>query len=484
MRSVRTKKQIGPRIVAAQRVPALRSRCGVDAMGARQRLDAIAAAPRARACLVLTCCLIRCCPMGSSWSPSGRAARRGHDRQRSHRTRWATTSRAFAGRRRWTRLVDAHIDSAPPRLDSDNQAAVDVFYCDVVSVNAILAELRSPCSKNEKNPLQKAQLPSLCPLLLQPQFVLRRRVNSLHSWNSSLDAIASERVHQYDQCASFAAVQLFAVSALISYARGSRASPGIVNATLVHKYRCASTLRYLAPISVREASRGRHDSQKHLQRPRTHASVDAGSMAPKKRKGAKRPVGMLAPETKKEIDSKIEYQCKALLAQQSEPTKLLPRDHPRFFASIDATNVDDESLLSISLEDLPSDRVFLKDGGRGTNRKAVQLYLRDRLARAGRSDDADAKEVKRAKLREDGELDLEFADLDDLGRKVKWREALVDPASPTLKIPRDEFVERAGGKGKKFWEALSKERSATKVAKAKELGELWVSTRERTYTAS
>ncbi len=127
-----------------------RRRRGVDAMGVRQRLDAIAAAPRARACLVLACCLIRCCPMGSRWSPSGRAARWGHDRQRSGRARWATTSRAFAGRRRWTRLVGAHIDSAPPRLDSDSQTAVDVFYCDVVSVNAVLAEFRSSCSKTRK----------------------------------------------------------------------------------------------------------------------------------------------------------------------------------------------------------------------------------------------------------------------------------------------------------------------------------------------
>ena len=126
-----------------------RRRRGVDAMGVRQRLDAIAAAPRARACLVLACCLIRCCPMGSRWS-SGRAARWGHDRQRSRRARWATTSRAFAGRRRWTRLVGAHIDSAPPRLDSDSQTAVDVFYCDVVSVNAVLAEFRSSCSKTRK----------------------------------------------------------------------------------------------------------------------------------------------------------------------------------------------------------------------------------------------------------------------------------------------------------------------------------------------
>ena len=131
-----------------------RRRRGVDAMAVRQPLDAIAAAPRARAGLVLVCCLIRCCPMGSRWSPSGRAARWGHDRQRSRRARWATTSRAFAGRRRWTRLVGAHIDSATPRLDSDSQAAVDVFYCDAVSVNAVLAELRSPCSKNEKKTAQ------------------------------------------------------------------------------------------------------------------------------------------------------------------------------------------------------------------------------------------------------------------------------------------------------------------------------------------
>ena len=119
-------------------------------MAVRQPLDAIAAAPRARACLVLACCLIRCCPMGSRWSPSGRAARWGHDRQRSRRARWATTSRAFAGRRRWTRLVDAHIDSARPWLESESQAAVDVFYCDVVSVNAVLAEFRSSCSKTRK----------------------------------------------------------------------------------------------------------------------------------------------------------------------------------------------------------------------------------------------------------------------------------------------------------------------------------------------
>ena len=141
---------------------------GADIMGVRQRLDAIAAAPRARAGLVLVCCLIRCCPMGSRWSPSGRAARWGHDRQRSHHARWATTSRAYAGRRRWTRLVGAHIDSAPPRLDSDSQAAVAVFYCDVVSINAVLAELRSPCSKTKKTRSKSQSCQACAPCCYSP----------------------------------------------------------------------------------------------------------------------------------------------------------------------------------------------------------------------------------------------------------------------------------------------------------------------------
>ena len=192
----------------------------------------------------------------------------------------------------------------------------------------------------------------------------------------------------------------------------------------------------------------------------------------------------MAPATKKEIDKKIENQCKALLAKQSEPTKLLPREHPNFFASIDPTNVDDESLLSISLEDLPSDRVFQKDGGRGTNRKAVQLYLRDRIARAGRSDDADAKEVKRAKLREEGELDLEFADLDDGARKNAWRTALVIPGSCNLAVDQAEFVRRTGGIGQHFWTDLHRERAAAMADEARGRGELWRSDRDCTHTAS
>ena len=448
-------------------------------MGVRQRLDAIAAAPRARAGLVLVCCLIRCCPMGSRWSHSGRAARWGHDRQRSHRARWATTSRAFAGRRRWTRLVDAHIDSAPPRLDSDSQAAVDVFYCDVVSVNAVLAELRSPCSKNEKNPLQKPKLPSLCPLLLQPQFVLRRRVNSLHSWNSSLDATASERVHQYDQCASFAAVQLFAVSALISCARGHCTSFGLSTAASVHCYAARCRCVTLAPILVRDASRDRHVSQKHLQ---TYAFVDAGSMRTKRGKGNERPVGMMAPETKRKVDQSITFQREALLKEHGEPTKLLPRDHADFFTRMDATNVDDVPLAGLSQEDLA---VICKgDGGRGTNRTAVLYYLRDRLARATKPDEADAKEAKRACLREDGKLDLEFADLDDGARKDAWRAFLVDPASFELKIGVTRFLERTGGKGRHFYDQLARERSAAKVAKAKASGDVRTSDRKCTHTAS
>ena len=192
----------------------------------------------------------------------------------------------------------------------------------------------------------------------------------------------------------------------------------------------------------------------------------------------------MAPATKKEIDKKIENRCKALLAKQSEPTKLLPREHPNFFASIDPTNVDDESLLSISLEDLPSDRVFQKDGGRGTNRKAVQLYLKDRLARAAQPDAAGALTAKRAKLREDGKLDLEFTDLDDDARKNAWRKLLVIPGSCELAVGQREFVKRTGGSGSYFWSELSRERAAAMADEARGRGDLWASTRERAHTAS
>ncbi len=422
--------------------------------------------------------------MGSRWSHSGRAARWGHDRQRSHRARWATTSRAYAGRRRWTRLVGAHIDSAPPRLDSDSQAAVDVFYCDVVSVNAVLAELRSPCSKNEKNPLQKPQLPSLCPLLLQPQFVLRRRVNSLHSWNSSLDAIASERVHQYDQCASFAAVQLFAVSSVISYARGHCSSFGLSNADPLHCYAARCRCVTLAPISVRDASRGRHDSQKHLQRPRTHASVDAGSMPPKKRGGTQRPPGMMAPKTKEDTDRSIKKQREAIEDEYGGPTPLLPREHEDFFTSVDATNVhlNDERLTSLSLKD--ANNICPGDGGRGTNRSAVRDCLPDRRARHAQQTGADATGVERAAKRARGVFDLELQGLGRAEREAAWRKLLVIPGSKELAVGCSEFVKRAGGSGSHFWKDLSRERAAAMADEARGRGELWASDRERTHTAS
>ena len=205
-------------------------------------------------------------------------------------------------------------------------------------------------------------------------------------------------------------------------------------------------------------------------------------MPPQKRKGSQRPVGMLAPATKKEIDKKIEAQRKALLAEQSGPTELLPREHADFFTRMDATNVDDVPLAGLSQEDLA---VICKgDGGRGTNRDAVLKCLRDRLARAAQPGEADAKEAKRACLREEGKLDLEFKSLDDLGRKVKWREALVDPDSFDLKIGKTDFLERTGGIGKPFYERLALELRDARFAKAKASGDLWTSDRDRTRTAS
>lgn len=201
-----------------------------------------------------------------------------------------------------------------------------------------------------------------------------------------------------------------------------------------------------------------------------------------KRAGSTRPPGLLAPKTKAEIDKKIENQCKALLKEHGKPTELLPREHEDFFTRMDATNVDDVPLAGLTQEDLA---VICKgDGGRGTNRTAVQMYLRDRLARAAQPDVAGAVTAKRAKLREDGKLDLELTDLGDAAREEAWREALVDPASFDLKIDKADFVERAGGKGGGFWDRLYWERKDAKVAKAKASGEVKTSVRQRTHTAS
>ena len=205
-------------------------------------------------------------------------------------------------------------------------------------------------------------------------------------------------------------------------------------------------------------------------------------MPPKRRNGATNPPGMLKPQTKNEIDKKIETQRKALLAEQSGPTELLPRGHADFFTRIDATNVDDVPLAGLSQEDLA---VICKgDGGRGTNRNTVKQYLRDRLARAAQPDAAGALTAKRAKLREDGKLDLEFTDLDDDARKNAWRALLIDSASPELNIGKTLFLARTGGIGSSFYDQLAWERRDAAFVKAKASGALWTSDRERTYTAS
>ena len=461
----------------------LRAARGVDAMAVRQPLDAIAAAPRARACLVLACCLlIRCCPVGSRWS-SGGAARRGQDRQRSHRARWATTSRAYAGRRRWTRLVGAHIDSAPPRLDSDNQAAVDVFNCDVVSVNAVLADLRSPCSKTRKT---RHKRPEPFPLNKNtarkphgPQLrLLRQRYICSDTWRNRERVLRAEGTcscilqHIWPLCAS-ALARTPAVAA--------RQAPAD-SRTLNHCCCAADDTSFsVAPIETQPLdAAAAHKNTSAV----THAFADAGSMPQGKKRGSTLPPGQLSAATRTKVERSIELQRKAIEAQYGGPTKLLPRAHKGFFASIDASNVDDESLLSISLEDLPSDKVFYEDGGRGTSRKAVQQYLKDRLARAAKPDAAGALTAKRAKLREEGKLDFEFADLDDDARKNAWRKLLVIPGSCELAVGQREFVKRTGGSGSYFWSELSRERAAAMADEARGRGDLWASTRERAHTAS
>ena len=202
----------------------------------------------------------------------------------------------------------------------------------------------------------------------------------------------------------------------------------------------------------------------------------------KKRKGCERPVGMLSPEQKTKIDKSIVFQREALLAVHGKATELLPREHADFFTRMDATNVDDVPLAGLSQEDLA---VICKgDGGRGTNRTAVQMYLRDRLARAAQPDEAGAKEEKRAKLREEGKLDLELADLGDAARKEAWRTALVIPGSCELAMGQTEFRERTGGIGSHFWTDLARERAAAMADEARGRGEVKTSVRQRTHTAS
>jgi hypothetical protein len=205
-------------------------------------------------------------------------------------------------------------------------------------------------------------------------------------------------------------------------------------------------------------------------------------MSTKKRNGSQRPLGLLSAKSRTKVERSIELQREALLAAHGKATELLPRGHKDFFTRIDASNVDGVPLTGLSQEGLAV--ICIGDGGRGTNRTAVQMYLRDRLARATKPDETDAKEAKRAKLREDGELDLEFADLDDAGRQDAWRELLVIPGSCELSVKQSEFLRRTGGIGSHFWQRLSRERAAAMADEARGRGELWVSTRECTLTAS
>lgn len=207
-------------------------------------------------------------------------------------------------------------------------------------------------------------------------------------------------------------------------------------------------------------------------------------MRPKKRTGAQRPPGMLAPKSKDGADKSIEKQRKAIEAQYGGPTELLPRAHKGFFASVDATNVhlNDERLTSLSLKDAM--KICPGDGGRGTNRSAVRDWLRDRLARLAQQKGADANEVERAAKRARGEFPYELPGLSDEERKAAWRKLLIIPGSSELAVGRNEFVKRTGGSGGHFWEDLSRERAAAMADEARGRGELWASTRERTHTAS
>ena len=216
-------------------------------------------------------------------------------------------------------------------------------------------------------------------------------------------------------------------------------------------------------------------------RSRTHA-FDVGSMPKGKKRGSTRPPGVLAPKSKTDNERSIEKQRKAIEAEYGGPTPLLPRAHKGFYSSIDASNVDDERLTSLSLED--ANNICPGDGGRGTNRKAVRDCLRDRLARAAQPDDADAKEAERAAKRAKGELPYEFPDDDDATRKGKWRELLVIPGSCELAVGQTEFVKRAGGKGGGFWTDLQRERAAAMADEARGRGDLKTSVRQRTHTAS
>ena len=216
-------------------------------------------------------------------------------------------------------------------------------------------------------------------------------------------------------------------------------------------------------------------------RSRTHA-FDVGSMPKGKKRGSTRPPGVLAPKSKTDNERSIEKQRKAIEAEYGGPTPLLPRAHKGFYSSIDASNVDDERLTSLSLED--ASKVCPGDGGRGTNRTAVRQCLRDRIARATKKEGADANEVEKDNKRVRGEFPYEFAGLGRAEKEEKWRELLVIPGSCELAMGQTEFVKRTGGSGGHFWTDLQRERAAAMADEARRRGDVKTSVRQRTHTAS
>ena len=322
-----------------------------------------------------------------------------------------------------------------------------------------------PCHKNTAREPHGTQLR-----------LLRQRYICSDTWRARERAVRAEGTcslslkHIWPLCAS-ALARTLAVAARRPRAEGRRLTPRFCAADGLSF--CAAPVETLpldAAALTKTPSRSRH------------ASVDAGSMPRGKRAGSTRPPGMLSPEQKAKVERSITGQREALLAVHGKATELLPRGHADFFTRMDATNVDDVPLAGLSQEDLAV--ICPGDGGLGTNRQAVRMYLRDRLARAPKPDETDAKEAKRVKLREDGELDLEFKSLGRAEQEAKWREALVIPGSCELAVGKNEFVKRTGGSGGCFWTDLHRERAAAMADEARGRGDLRTSDRKCTHTAS
>ena len=216
-------------------------------------------------------------------------------------------------------------------------------------------------------------------------------------------------------------------------------------------------------------------------RPSTAPESPPGERGGKKR-GSTLPVGQLSAASLRKVERSIASQREALLAVHGKATELLPRGHADFFTRMDATNVDDVPLAGLSQEDLA---VICKgDGGRGTNRKAVRVYLRDRLARITKDEGADANEEEKDTKRKRGEFPYELPGLSDEERKAAWRKLLIIPGSSELAVGKNEFVKRTGGSGGCFWTDLHRERAAAMADEARRRGDVKTSVRQRTHTAS